>query len=177
MATRKEQEPVVGLNEQGTAPKATGDPVPSPAEAQGPVPAAGAAGTGAGGPPAPGAFYAVSPAYTVGQRDIWFSSVGQVVTSYTFDANTVPADPNGDKIVREGTVLTFTAGGKVMVRSGAAPAVGVLLRRVNLRDGDQEVSVVVGGHLVRAKLTDNGVFGSVAASAEDDLRNLGVFLK
>ncbi len=157
MATRKEQEqePVVGLNEQGAAPKETG----------------------AGGPPAPGAFYAVNSAYAVGQRDIWFSSSGQVVTSYTFDASTVAADPNGDKIVREGTVLSLTAGGKVKPRVATETAIGVLLHRINVRDGDQDVGVVVGGHLVRSKLTDDGVFGSVAAGAEQDLRNRGVFLK
>jgi hypothetical protein len=130
--------------------------------------------------PVPGpvaAFYSVSSSYAIGPRDIWFSSAGQVVTSYTFDASTVAADANGDKIVREGTVLAATAGGKAKPRTGTETAIGVLLRRINVRDGDQEIGMVVGGHLSRSKLTDNGVFGSVAPSAEQDLRNLGVFLK
>lgn len=139
-----------------------------------PVPPAGKVG-GAGMAPV-GAFYSVSSTYAIGPRDIWFSSVGQVVTSYTFDASTVAADANGDKIVREGTVLSATAGGKAKARAGAETAIGVLLRRINVRDGDQEIGMVVGGHLSRSKLTDNGVFGSVAASAEQDLRALGVFL-
>lgn len=117
----------------------------------------------------PGAFFQINSTYITQQRDFWASSVGRRVTSYTFDSSTAAADANGDKIIYEGTVLTFTAGGKAQARTGAAAAIGILTRRINVRDADAEIGMAIAGAVRQDKLYDNGTFGSVAASVKTDL--------
>jgi hypothetical protein len=124
---------------------------------------------------APGAFYGMSGTYVFGERDIFASSVGQIVTSYTFDSTTVTADANGDKIVYEGTVLA-ASGAKVQPRTSSAAAVGVLRHRINCRYGDIDIGMVIGGRLRADKLWDNGAFGSVASGAVTQLAALGIYL-
>lgn len=113
----------------------------------------------------PRAYFDAPSTYIVGERDIWASSIGQRVTSYTMRAASVSADGNGDKIVYEGTILSYHSGsGKVEPRTSGT-AIGILLRRVNLRDADQDVPVVVGGAVRQDKLTDNGSLVVTPATA------------
>lgn len=122
-----------------------------------------------------GTFYGQATNYVVGERDIFASTVGQVITSYTLDAAAISADANGDKVVYEGTVLQ-ASGAKVKPRTSGT-AVGVLRHRVNARLGDQDIGMVIGGRLNVNKLWDNGTFGSVASQAQTDLAALGIILQ
>jgi hypothetical protein len=124
---------------------------------------------------APRGFFGVAGTYIQGFRDILSSSAGLVVTSYTLDAAAISADANGDKIVPEGTTLQ-ASGVKVAPRTGTNACVGVLFKRVNARNGDQDIGMVVGGRLRSDKLTDAGVFGSVVSGAVTQLAAMGVYL-
>jgi hypothetical protein len=118
---------------------------------------------------APRAYFNLNTTYITQERDFRASSVGLRVTSYTFDNTTVAADSNGDKIVYEGTVLSATAGGKAQPRTGAQTAIGILSRRINVRDADADIAMLIAGAVRQDKLYDNGGFGAVAASVKTDL--------
>lgn len=123
-------------------------------------------------PPVPGAFFQVGTTAIIGERDFLASSHGLMVASYTFDKTAVSADANGDKIVQEGTVLSFTAGGKAKAKASGEAAIGILRRRINVRDSDKEIGMVVGGAVNRTKLWDEGVFGATTGSTETDLKHV-----
>ncbi len=109
--------------------------------------------------PPPKAYYATGSSYLVGVRDFLASSFPSQVVSYTFDAAAVSADANGDKIVYEGTILQMSTGQLVKPRTGSGDAIGILRRRINARDGNVDVGVVIGGAVNVTKLWDDGTFG------------------
>lgn len=101
--------------------------------------------------------------YITGKRDILASLSGVRTTSYTLRAASVSADAAGDKIVHEGTVLSLHSGGALAEPRTSGTAIGVLLDRVNLRDGDADIAMVVAGAVRSDRCWDNGSYGSVAA--------------
>jgi hypothetical protein len=118
----------------------------------------------------PGTFWSQSSTYIIAQRDIFASETGRAVTSYTFDASTESADGDGNKIVYEGTVLTYTSGGKAKKHTnGGTAAIGVLTRRINVRNGDESISMALGGYIREDKCWDDGTFGTVTSGAKTDL--------
>lgn len=107
-----------------------------------------------------------SATYVFYDDDIFASSFGRAIGGYTFHAASVTPAANGDMIVREGTVLAVDATYKMAVpRTGGAGAVMVLLRSINAREGDVEVSVVKGGRLNANKLRDGASTGSATKGA------------
>lgn len=126
----------------------------------------------------PRGFYLQPTSYIVEEFEILASTRDIHTTSYMLDATSVTADANGDKIVKKGTTVGVMASnnGKGKPRAGAEVCIGVTMYSVNLREGDEPIALIRGGRLRSDKLTDAGVFGTVAASAITDLRNLGVYL-
>jgi len=124
------------------------------------------------------AIYATAGSTYIQQEvDFFASSVGQVVKPVTMDSSAVSADSYGDKAVYAGTTLQLSgAGPKVMPRA-AGTCVGILRRTVNLRWGDEDVGLVVGGHVNQSRLTDAGVYGAaLPAGVVTSLNGLGVFV-
>jgi hypothetical protein len=114
--------------------------------------------------PPPRGMYSQATYYTATQRDILASHAGLRVASYTMAAAGVTADDDGNKIVYEGTTVQNSSGKVVPRTSGTC--LGVLWTRVNLRDGDVDVPIIVAGALREDKCTDNGTFGTVASGAK-----------
>jgi hypothetical protein len=112
--------------------------------------------------PAPRGFYGISSTYIQYPKDVMASSVGRMVTSYTMDSTAVTADAQGNKLVYEGTTLQLS-GTKVAPRTSGT-CVGVLAQRVNLRDADEDIALIIGGVVNASKCWDNGVFAPTAAT-------------
>jgi len=94
------------------------------------------------------------------QADVEFLASAHYVTKpVTIDASTVPADGNGDKILRAGTVLgKITASGLYGpydpgAADGRQTAECILLHSVNCRHGNQAVAAVTHGVVYEARLT------------------------
>lgn len=133
--------------------------------------------------PPVGAFYSAAGASgTLSQpRDILASSVGLVVRGVSFDASTITADANGDKILLEGTVLSAVPASnpvKYRRRTSSQAATGIALSRKNFRDGNGEVDMMVGGRAWRPACIDDGTLGYPIAGGqpETDLRALGLYM-
>lgn len=133
-------------------------------------------------PPPPAVFYsAPGTSGTLGEpRDIFASSVGIVTRAVTLRAASVTADANGDKLVIEGTTLAIVSGSNPQTykpREDAEGAVGVLAERVNLRDSNKSVAMIVGGRLWRRRCIDDGTLGYPIAGGtpEDELNAIGVY--
>lgn len=124
-----------------------------------------------------------STTYVYYDDDIFSSSFGRAIGGYTFLASSVTADANGDKIVREGTLLAVDSGsGKAIPRTSSGVAVMVNHRGFNCRDGDVEIPVVKGGRLNARKLRDgastgSGTYGAVlSGTIIGQLSAVGIFL-
>lgn len=120
--------------------------------------------------PAPRGLYSYASSYVIGELDILSSSDGLGLASYQMQQAAVSADSDGNRIAYEGTVLQKSGAYVVPRTSGAA--CGVLSRRVNLRDGATEVSVVIRGALREDKCTDNGTFGTVTDAAKSTMLHI-----
>jgi len=92
--------------------------------------------------------------------DVEFLASRHYVTkTVTIDASTVPADGNGDKILKAGTVLgKITASGLYGpydpgAADGRETADCILLNSVNCRDGNQVAAAVTHGVVYEARVT------------------------
>lgn len=121
------------------------------------------------GVPPPKAFFSGSSSYLIMPRDFMASTIGMRVTSYMLDSSAITADSNGDKIVREGTVLAISTGTLLKPREDAETAVGIQREMVNARDSNKEIGLVIAGAVNINKLWDDGNFGVVASSVITDL--------
>lgn len=113
-------------------------------------------------------------------RDIFASGTEPVITKpVTVRAASLTADANGNKMLYEGTTLEKRSASTLyQPRTGAGVITGVVMGRYNLRDGDADVAMVIGGRLRREKLIDDGRLGYPLASSTEEtaLRALGVYL-
>lgn len=101
-----------------------------------------------------------------------FASVAipALVSSYTVDRTTVAADAAGRRVLRKGTVMSLIAlSKKLKPRAGVEVAAGVAGHSVDCTDLDQFVDLIRGNAVLREdRLTDDGVWGAVAASVKTD---------
>lgn len=102
--------------------------------------------------------------------DILVSQESAVIASYTLDASTVsPVTlPHGRSrdVLPEGTVLIMDPTSfKVEEHATEASVLGILLQQADATDGDVEVAVVWRGDVRLERIWDNGVLGTLTASA------------
>jgi hypothetical protein len=106
-----------------------------------------------------------------GHSDILVSS-NYTPFTYTLAQNSVTtyttlADGRSRQVVPEGTVVALDpANSKVILHTSQAGVVGPLLAQADVTDGDQEVTVLWRGDVRLDRIYDNGVLGTLTATAE-----------
>lgn len=122
---------------------------------------------------------------TTGRKKLeYLKSQEGVFLPLTLSSGVVSADSDGNKLVIPGTVLgKITASGSGYdtnkygpfdsgASDGRETAVCLLDTYANLKDGDLEVGGLFEGHVVTARVTSDGVLGTVSDAVKSALRSV-----
>lgn len=116
------------------------------------------------------------------QKYEYLKSQEGVFLPVTLCSGVVPKDADNDKIVIPGTILgQITSSGmdyqkygpySSTATDGRQTAVCILDTYSNLKDGDLEVGALFEGHVRTARVTSDGVLGTVVTAVSDALRSI-----